>query len=202
MLKAGAQERTDIQRQIVRAALEVLKRRGFAGASARAIAREGGFNQALVFYHFGSVHNLLLAALDETSARRLEAYEAALGGAGSFEDLVQVAARIYQEDLASGHVTVLSEMIAGSLTHPELGPQIATRIEPWVDFAESALERSIDPSVLAFLPSRDLAYAIVAFYLGLEQLSHLNGGTNRATPLFEAATRLAPLISQLLAGSR
>ena len=60
--------------QIVEAALETLKARGFAGASARVIAREGGFNQALIFYHFGSVQSLLLAALDLISERRMIEY--------------------------------------------------------------------------------------------------------------------------------
>src|SRR5207249_1839872 len=40
--------------QFVEATIETLKREGFAGASARAIARTGGFNQSLIFYHFGS----------------------------------------------------------------------------------------------------------------------------------------------------
>ena len=59
--------------QIVEAALETLKTKGFAGASAREIARTGGFNQALIFYHFGSVRNVLLAALDLVSERRMRA---------------------------------------------------------------------------------------------------------------------------------
>ena len=46
----------------------------FAGASARAIAREGSFNQALIFYHFASVRNLLLAVLDLISERRMSEY--------------------------------------------------------------------------------------------------------------------------------
>src|SRR5580658_6982091 len=60
--------------QIVEAALRTLRTNGFAGASARAIAREGDFNQALVFYHFGSVRNLLLAVLDLISERRMSEY--------------------------------------------------------------------------------------------------------------------------------
>src|SRR5579863_2262079 len=59
---------------IAQAALETLKTRGFAGASAREIAKAGGFNQALIFYHFGSVQNALLAGLDLVSARRLAEY--------------------------------------------------------------------------------------------------------------------------------
>ena len=202
VLKATAQAGAATRARIVEAALETLKREGFSGTSARAIAATGGFNQALIFYHFGSLNSLLLAALDATSARRLEAYETAVSEAQTLEDLVRVAARIYQEDLASGHVTVLSEMIAGSLAHPDLGPEIASRIEPWVDFAEGVVTRVIgDSSFAALLSARDIAYAIVAFYLGLEQLSHLNGATNRATPLFDAATQLVPLIAPLLGKS-
>ena len=62
---------------IVEAALETLKTRGFAGTSAREIAKIGNFNQALIFYHFGSVQNVLLAALDLVSARRMSAYRPA-----------------------------------------------------------------------------------------------------------------------------
>ncbi|HWC13783.1 MAG TPA: TetR/AcrR family transcriptional regulator [Actinomycetota bacterium] len=200
MLKAPAQTtpRTPIQQQIVAAALTVLKTEGFAGASARAIARVGGFNQALVFYHFGTVHQLLLAALDETSRRRMERYRGAVEGAGSIEELVAVARDIYEEDLESGHVTVLSEMIAGSLGHPELGAAIYARVEPWIDFAEDVIKRVLAGTGFEqLLPSRDLAFAVVAFYLGMEQLSQLNGGTNRAAPLFEAATQVAGLLGPM-----
>ena len=53
---------------LVAAAIETLRAEGFAGASARAIAGRAGCNQALIFYHFGSVVTLLLAALDEVSS--------------------------------------------------------------------------------------------------------------------------------------
>ena len=69
-----AHELTGTKLELVQAALEALRRSGFHGASAREIASVGGFNQALIFYHFGSVRNLLLAALDLVSARRMPAY--------------------------------------------------------------------------------------------------------------------------------
>ena len=54
-------ERT--RQQIVEAALQTLRERGFHGATSMGIAEVGGFNPALIFYHLGSVHDLLLAAL-------------------------------------------------------------------------------------------------------------------------------------------
>src|SRR5215211_9491670 len=83
--------------QILEATLETLKNEGFTGATSRAIARTGGFNQALIFYHFGSLDGLLLAALDQTSEERLRRYRAAVEEAETAEDLAEVAASIYAE---------------------------------------------------------------------------------------------------------
>ena len=124
--------------QIARAALEALRTEGFAGATSRAIARIGGFNQALIFYHYGSLENALLAALDLTSEERMNRYREAVDAANGVEELVQVASRIYREDRDSGHVAVISQMVAGSLARPELAKGVLERIEPWVDFCDRA----------------------------------------------------------------
>ena len=125
MIKSSAQ---GTRRQIVEAALATLKEEGFAGATSRAIARRGGFNQALIFYHFGSLDGLLLAALDATSAARLARYRAAVAEARTLEDLAEVAARIYEEDRDSGHVKVVSQMVAGSLARPALARSEERRV--------------------------------------------------------------------------
>jgi AcrR family transcriptional regulator len=49
---------------LIAGAIQTLREAGFAGASARQIARRAGCNQALIFYHFGSVPDLLIAALE------------------------------------------------------------------------------------------------------------------------------------------
>ncbi len=203
MLKATAQTpRETTKERIVGAALETLKRAGFAGTSARSIAAAGGFNQALIFYHFGSLHGLLLVALQESSERRLAAYSAAVADCEGIEDLARVARETYREDLESGHVSVVSEMIAGSLTHPELRSPIAELMQPWLDFSEGVVHRFLGDSPFGqLLPARAVAHAIVAFYLGLEQMSHLNGETNEAEPLFEAGAHLATLLGPMFTTS-
>ena len=184
--------RSDATRQaLVEAAIESLRVDGFSGASARAIAARAGSTTGLVFYHFGSVAELLLAALDDVSARRLQRYDAAVEAVGSPSELVAAAAQIFREDLDEGYVTVLVEMIAGASSSPELGEQVAARIAPWRTFAERAIERTLADSPLASLvPVGDAAYAVVALYLGLEMLSHLDGDRTRALALFEQAGRL------------
>jgi AcrR family transcriptional regulator len=206
MLKSDAQRRgpsAETRRRIVQAALETLKANGFSGATARAIAGHGGFNQALIFYHFGTLDALLLEALDETSRRRMEAYTALLEEAGSVQELLSAAIRIYREDLDSGHITVLSEMIAGSLSHPNLGPEVVARMEPWIDFAEQAIVKVTGGSpLLQLVPTREMAFAVVAFYLGIEMLNHLEGNRERAESLFQTARRFSPLITSILGGER
>ena len=195
MIKSTAQT---TRQQIAHAALEALRTEGFAGASSRAIGRIGGFNQALIFYHYGSLENLLLAALDLTGEERMARYREALDGANTVEELVQVARRIYREDSESGHVAVVSQMVAGSLARPDLAKGVLERIEPWVDFCEQAIRKVIAGSTLEdTLPTRELAYGLVSYYLGANLLTHLDGAT-RTEALFERAEALAPALASLL----
>src|SRR5580658_8882461 len=114
VVPTGSARSADTRRLLVEAAIETLKQDGYAGASARAIADRAGSNQGLVFYHFGSVANLLLAALDAVSADRLELYTSAVDEVETPVELVDVAAAIFGQDLDAGYVTVLVEMIAGA----------------------------------------------------------------------------------------
>ncbi len=188
----------ETRRLLVDAAIATLQQEGFVGASARAIAERAGVNQGLIFYHFGTVANLLLAALDAVSDERLGQYGAMVAGAGSPGELVEVATDIFRTDLDAGYITVLVEMIAGSSSTPDLGPEVAARIDPWREFAQSAIEQSLSDSPLkAVLPAADVAYAVVALYLGLEMLSHLDGNRQPALNLFAHAQRLTQLLAAM-----
>ena len=165
--------------RIVEAAVQTIKERGIAATSARAIAATGGFNQALVFYHFGSVNDLLIAAIDSVD---------------SLPELLSVASEAYREDLAGGHIKVLAEMIAGASAMPELGPEIAARMQPWITFTEEAVVRVMAGSSLGpLVPSRDLAFAIVSLYLGAAMLSHLSDDPAPAESLFRTGAKVSPL---------
>ena len=185
------------------AAIETLKEEGFAGASARAIAATAGVNQALVFYHFGTVNDLLLAALDATSERRMARYEEAVAGATGPGELIAAARDIYREDLEAGHLTVLGAVIAGASTVPELGPALTERIQPWIRFAAEHLGRILDGSpVAAMVPADDAAFAIVSLYLGMELLTSLDGDQAHAESLFAAMERLSVPLGALLGATR
>jgi AcrR family transcriptional regulator len=185
--------------RIVEAALSTLKTRGFAGASAREIAKAGDFNQALIFYHFGSVQNALLAALDLVSERRMRAYRAPFEQARTLSELAALARDVYREDLENGYVTVLGEMVAGSCSDPTLGRLVVERLEPWLELVDGKVRALVAGSLFeSLIPAGDLAFAIIALYLGIDMLSHLDGDRTRPESLLELGTRFAPLAQALL----
>jgi AcrR family transcriptional regulator len=209
MAKAGVRKRpisgrpgAVTKKRIVSAALKTLKRDGFTGASARVIARTGRFNPALIFYHFGSVNDLLLAALDETSRTRMRRYHELMERAQTLPQVMEAAAELYREDLRSGHITVLSEMIAGASSVPELGREIVERIQPWIELTEETLRRVTQGTPIEQIaPPSDVAFAVVSLYLGMELLTHLEGDSTRTEALFKLAMNLTGLLGTLFEAS-
>ena len=188
----------ETRERLIAGAIEALREQGFSGASAREIGRRSGCNQGLVFYHFGSVGNLLLAALDEVSALRLTRYRAAVDEADGLSELVEVAQSVFEEDLDAGYIAVLAEMIAGASSTPGLGPEVAARIAPWREFAAKAVRGALaDTSLAELVPSDEAAHAIVALYLGLEMLAHLDGDRTAAIALFQKARPIADLFDAI-----
>ncbi len=185
---------------MVEAALASLHEEGILGASARAIARRGGFNQALIFYHFGGVNQLLLAAVDELSARRSERYERRLEGVSTLRELVVVAGELHAEDLEDGHITVLSQMLAAAATNPELRRPMFERFEPWIAIVERTVARAIAGTPQAELvPVRDLALAITGEFLGLELLLNLSEHDDQRGPrVFRTFELLAAMLEGMM----
>ena len=148
----------------------------------------------MIFYHFRSLDGLLLAALDKTSAERLQRYREAVDGADSAEELAAVAAAVYAEDRDGGHMTVVSQMVAGSVARPELAGELIARMEPWIELCEDALRKALSTTPAApVVPLRDLAYAVVTFYLGLNLLTHLDQDRERTEAVIARLQGLAGL---------
>lgn len=187
------QNSAETRERLIEAAAQTLRAEGYAGTSARAIAKAAGCNSALVFYHFGGVDALLLAALDRSSEERMTAYRKAAAEAGTLEELVETATAIYRADLEDGHITLFAELVGASIARPELRAEIVVRAEPWIDLVEQTLERVIGGSPLArLMPPRDLAYAAITFYLGVNLFTHLDADRTRTEALFGLAARVAP----------
>jgi AcrR family transcriptional regulator len=194
-----ASPRAAARERIVAAALATLERAGFAGTTARAIAATGGFNQALIYYHFESLDDLFAAALQRFSERRLERYRVALADIRGLTPLVEAMTRLYEEDARSGHLAAAQEIVAGSSSSERLGHRVVELMEPWFAFAEEVVAGLLRGSPLEELvPARELAYALVALYFGVETLARLDGDRGKARALFESGARLAALVDGLV----
>ena len=189
--------------KIIDAALQTLRTEGIAGASARAIGRTGGFNQALIFYHFASLNDLLLAAVDELSARRVERYRERIDGVTTLGELVAVAAELHREDASQGHITVLAQMLAGATTNPDLKAPLADRFRPWSELVESAIGRVVAGTpYAAVVPVEDLAFVVTSLFMGIELTTSLEADEARAESLFRTVGLMASLLEGLLAGAQ
>jgi AcrR family transcriptional regulator len=189
---------SDTRERIKEAALETLRQDGFAETTARSIARHGGFNQALIFYHFGSVGNLLLEAFRQTSEEQVARYREASQQVTSPTDLVEIARRLHAEDLESGAVTAVTQLMAAAASDAELGRSILDRFEGWIGLVEEALQRAMrDQALGSVVPTREAAYAISAMFLGIELMSRLDPERSEAERVFDTMAAVARLLEQV-----
>lgn len=107
--------------------------------------------------------------------------------------------RLYQEDVAAGDVAAVQEIVAGSSSSPEPGRGVIELLEPWTGFAEEVVGRLLRGAALEpVVPAREVAFALVALYFGVETLAHLDPDRARTRALFDAGARLAPLADAIL----
>ena len=201
MSEKPARKASGTRERIMEAALSTLHEEGFAGTTARSIAARGGFNQALIFYHFGSVANLLLEAFRRNSGSQVARYREAAANVSSLSDLVEIARRLHAEDLESGSVTAVTQLMAAAASDPDLGRSILDRFEEWIGLVQDALSRAVDSHPLAaMVPPREAAYAISALFLGIELMSRLDPERSEAHDVFGMMANIARLIEQLRTG--
>ncbi len=188
----------DTRRRIVDAALQTLRDEGIAGISARAIARHGDFNQALIFYHFGSVEGLLVAVARSESERRSALYAEALREVTTLAELVEVARRLHDEEFRAGAVAALTQMLAGAVGSEELARGIRASLEPWTRLVGETIDRVLAGTPYAgVLPRDDVTAALAALFLGIELYTGLDPEAAPAT-LFPTMATVAALLDGLL----
>jgi AcrR family transcriptional regulator len=190
--------KTQTRERVLSAAVRTLAEQGFAATTARAIATTGGFAPGVIYYHFDDLEDLLVAAMGYTSEQRIARYTERTAAAGDFTDLVATLRELYAEDAETGHIAAVQEMVAGAKGSPKLAARTLVEVERWEELAAGVLSRYVAGTPIeALLPLRELATAAVAYYMGIETLSHLDGDRHRPDAVFEAAGRAAVLADTL-----
>lgn len=185
--------------RILDAALETVRVEGLVGTSARAIARTGDFNQALVFYHFGSIEDLLLAALRRANDRRMARFRDRLAAVQSLPELVDIAVDLHRTRGEDVDHPALAAIVAGWSTNSDVGKRVLEILRPWDRMVEDALRRSLADTPLAqIVPTDDLAHAVSCLFLGIEMMSRLDPDDARSDSLFTSLTGAAHLAGPFL----
>jgi AcrR family transcriptional regulator len=186
----------ETRQKLLEGALRTLTEQGFAKTSARSVAAAAGVNQALVFYHFGSVDELLAAACRHGAEQRVARYRDRLAAVTTLSELLEFGRRMHDEERAGGHVAVLSQLLAGAQTQPRLAPATAAGLDLWIAEIEKVLARVLAGTPLAeFTYPAGLARAVAAAFVGLELYEGVDpDGAERA---LDALGQLAALVAAL-----
>ncbi len=184
--------------RILDAALATIANDGLMGATARRIAAAGDFNQALIFYHFGSIEELLLASLERANRRRMARFADRLNEVKSLTELVRLASALHggPDDPDS---PALAAIVTGWSNTEEFGARILATMEPWDSMVEAAIRRSLEGTAFAgMVPAKELSWAVSALYLGIEMLSRLDPADRRSAQLFGTLGGLAMIADPIL----
>ncbi|MEU9471627.1 helix-turn-helix domain-containing protein [Streptomyces avermitilis] len=182
--------------KLLEGALRALSEQGIAKTSARTIAAAAGVNQALVFYHFGSVDELLAAACRHGAEQVVARYRARLDEVGSLAELLALGRELHEQEKAVGHVAMLGQLLAGAQTQPRLAPATAAGLDLWIAEMEKVLTRVLTPTPLGeFADPAGLARAVAASFVGIELYEGVDA--EGAGAALAALDQLALLLSAL-----
>jgi AcrR family transcriptional regulator len=183
----------DTKQRLLEGTLETVQRGGIAGVSARTIAAAAGVNQALIFYHFGSVEELLEATCRRATESRVALYRERFAAVESLGQLLAVGRELHEAERAAGNVTVLAQLLAGAPGQPRLAAAVAAGIASWTAEIETVLTRVLEGSPLADIADvPGLARAVAASFVGIELFEGVDA--QAATAALDALDRLSVLV--------
>ncbi|WP_405661199.1 TetR/AcrR family transcriptional regulator [Streptomyces sp. RK9] len=194
-----AQAGPGTREKLLEGAVRTLTEQGIAKTSARSVAAAAGVNQALVFYHFGSVDELLSEACRYATEQRVGRYRERLAAISSLTELLAFGREMHEEEREAGHVAVLAQLLAGAQTQPRLAAATAAGLSLWVTEVEQVLVRVLGSTPLGdFTDPVGLARAVAASFVGIELYEGVDrAGAERALDALEQLAALAAALDDL-----
>jgi AcrR family transcriptional regulator len=129
-------------RSILQAAKESLLDNGLNGLSTRSIADAAGVPLSQIHYHFGSKQRLVLAVLEAENERLLERQHRMFESDLPLWKQWEQACDFLDDDLKSGYVRVLHEMIAAGWSDPEIAAVVWKQLSGWQDLLAGVARRA------------------------------------------------------------
>ena len=181
--------------------LEAARRRlladGYAGMSTRKVAEEAGVPLSQLHYHFGSKGGLIMTLFEEENERRLERQSRMYAEDAPLWQRYERACDFLEDDLDSGYVRVLQEMIAAGWSHAGIGDAVRELLGGWFTLLnEVAREAEHRLGPLGPFTAEELATVIGSAFIGSEALL-LVGFDRKALPVRAALRRIGVLIRRL-----
>lgn len=195
------------RQRLIDGALGTVREHGIAATSARTIAATAGVNQALIFYHFGTVHALLGAACTHATGVRIAGFRERLAAVDTLAGLLAVGRELHAEERAGGNVAVLAQLLAGAQRDDKLAPVVADALRMWTAEIETVLRRLLGAHPLAAaLDLPGLAVAVSAGFIGVELFEGIDPAAagsaldalERLAVLIEVADELGPVATRVL----
>jgi AcrR family transcriptional regulator len=187
---------------ILDAARRCLLAEGYASTSTRKVATEAGVPLSQVHYHFGSKGGLMLSLLEHEDQRRLARQRGMYADDAPLWTRYEQACDFLEDDLDSGYVRVLQEMIAAGWSTPVIAEKVKAMQQGWYDLLTEVTEEAerrfggLGP----FLP-RELATLVGIAFIGGESLLLL-GFDRHTLPIRSALRRVGQLIRDFEEGNR
>jgi AcrR family transcriptional regulator len=190
----------DTRALILDAARRRLLADGYAGLSTRKVAVEAGVPLSQLHYHFGSKGGLILALFAEDNQRRLDRQTRMYAEDRPLWQRYERACDYLEDDLDSGYVRVLLEMVAAGWSNPEIGDAVRELLGGWVALlAEVAAEAERTYGPLGPFTAEEVATVIASCFFGAEALLLL-GFDRQVLPVRSALRRIGALIRELEEG--
>jgi AcrR family transcriptional regulator len=187
---------SDTRQKLIVATVATLRDRGIAGISARTIAAEAGVNQALVFYHFDSVDNLIDAACREATDEVVATYREQFAAAGSLRELLSLGRTLHEQERTAGNVAVLAQVLAGAQQDGRLAAAAEHALGLWTAEVQVVISRVLQGSPISTVTDpAGLAHAVAAAFIGIELYDGVH--PKGAASAFEALEQLAVLTDVL-----
>jgi AcrR family transcriptional regulator len=190
----------DTHTLILDAARSRLLADGYAGLSTRKVAEEAAVPLSQLHYHFGSKQGLILALFEEENRRRLDRQRSMYAEDLPLWQRYERACDFLEDDLDSGYVRVLQEMLAAGWSNAELGAAVRELLGGWVALlAEVTRETERRHGPLGPFTAEEVATLVASAFFGSEELLLL-GFDRELLPIRSALRRVGVLIRDLEEG--